>query len=197
MDSSTGSHLFRSMAQMAKSCLVWFGYLPILISPTMNCNWLMCFMCSKFRWTWIWRTTVRQIFAYDGRYAWPQSDAYQVFVICIRQILHMTDQFSWSHWVRHIQVHLYNFLTLPILRLLSSKAQFFFKPSKSFHVGIYWIAPTEYSQMSTHVPGFLSFFMFFASFCIGRISHQQRKGKPFHAWSSSREIPPGPVILYL
>ena len=49
-----------------------------------------------------------RVFAYDGRYAWSQSDAYQVFVICIRQILHMTDQFSWSHWVRHIQVHLYN-----------------------------------------------------------------------------------------
>ena len=26
-----------------------------------------------------------------------QSDAYQVFVICIRQILLMTYQFSWSH----------------------------------------------------------------------------------------------------
>ena len=51
--------------------------------------------------------TVPQIFAYDGRCPWSQSDAYQVFVICIRQILHMTDQFSWSHWVRHIQVHLY------------------------------------------------------------------------------------------
>ena len=60
-----------------------------------------------YRWTWIWRTTVRQIFAYDGQYAWSQSDAYQVFVICIRRILHMTDQFSWSHWVYHIQVHLY------------------------------------------------------------------------------------------
>ena len=37
------------------------------------------------RWTWIWRTTVRWIFAYDGRYAWSQSDAYQVFLICIRK----------------------------------------------------------------------------------------------------------------
>ena len=62
----------------------------------------------QYRWTWIWRTTVRQIFAYDGQYAWSQSDAYQVFVICIRQILHMTDQFSWSHWVHHFQVHLYS-----------------------------------------------------------------------------------------
>ena len=62
---------------------------------------------SYYRWTWIWRTTARQFFAYDGQYAWSQSHAYQVFVICIRRILHMTDQFSWSHWVRHIQVHLY------------------------------------------------------------------------------------------
>ena len=64
-------------------------------------------MVMSYRWTWIWRTTVRRIFAYDGRYAWSQSDAYQVFVICLRQILHMKDQFSWSHWVRHIQVNLY------------------------------------------------------------------------------------------
>ena len=31
--------------------------------------------------------------------------------------------------------------------------------------------------MSTHVPGFQSFFRIFASFCIGQISHQQHKGK--------------------
>ena len=36
-----------------------------------------------YRWTWIWQTTVRRIFAYEGQYAWSQSDAYQVFVICI------------------------------------------------------------------------------------------------------------------
>ena len=67
------------------------------------------FLNFHYRWTWIWRTTVRRIFAYDRRYAWSQSDAYRVFVICIWQILHMTDQFSWSHSVRHIQVHLYYF----------------------------------------------------------------------------------------
>ena len=33
-----------------------------------------------------------------------------------------------------------------------------------------------YTQMSTHVPGFQSFFMYFASFCIGQISHQRHKG---------------------
>ena len=46
--------------------------------------------------------------------------------------------------------------TLPMLRLLSSKAQRckkFGKSSKPCHVGIHSIAPTEYCQMSTHMPG--------------------------------------------
>ena len=66
--------------------------------------------------------------------------------------------------------------SLPMLRLLSSNAQGLKdirKPSKPCHVGIHWIALTEYCQMRTHVPGFQSFFSFFASFCIGQISHQQ------------------------
>ena len=44
-----------------------------------------------------------------------------------------------------------------MLRLLSSKAQErkdFLKLSKPCHVGTLWIAPTEYSQMSTHLIGF-------------------------------------------
>ena len=48
-------------------------------------------------------------------------------------------------------------LTLPMLRLLSSKEQGckdFWKPSKPCQVGIHWIALAEYSQMSTHLPGF-------------------------------------------
>ena len=52
-------------------------------------------------------------------------------------------------------------LTLPLLRLLSAKAQkrkYFRKTSKPCHVGIYWIGLTEYSQISTHMPGFQSFF---------------------------------------
>ena len=70
-------------------------------------------------------------------------------------------------------------LTLPMLRLLSSKAQtrkYFWKPSKPCHVGIHWIALGEYSQMSTHVSGFQSSSSYFASFCIAQISHQQHKG---------------------
>ena len=53
-------------------------------------------------------------------------------------------------------------------------AKIFEKPSKSFYVGIHWIALAEHSQMSTHVPG--SFFRFFAPFSVGQISQQQHKG---------------------
>ena len=46
-------------------------------------------------------------------------------------------------------------LTLLMLRLLMSKAQ----ERKDFCcVGIHWIALAEYSQLSTHVPGFLASF---------------------------------------
>ena len=59
----------------------------------------------------------------------------------------------------------------------STMMQSFLKSnSKPSHVGINWIALAEYSQMSTYVPGFHSFVRFFASFCIGQISHQQDKG---------------------
>ena len=81
-------------------------------------------------------------------------------------------------------------LTLPMLRLLSSKAQghkHFSKPSKPSHVGIHWITLTEFFQMSTYMAGFLSYFRFFASFCIGQISHQQHKGQwEWHNHSSYR-----------
>ena len=67
-------------------------------------------------------------------------------------------------------------ISLPMLGLLSSKAQeskVFLKPPKPCCVGIHWIALAEYSQMSTHLPGFQAFFRVFASFCIAQISHQQ------------------------
>ena len=72
-------------------------------------------------------------------------------------------------------------LALPMLKAtLSPKAeghQVFLKPSKPCHVGINWIAPPEYSQMSTHVQGFQSFniFVFIASFSNCKIGHQQHK----------------------
>ena len=55
-------------------------------------------------------------------------------------------------------------------------AKIFKDHRKPCHVGIHWIALTEYSQMSTHMQGFQSFFKFFASFCIGQFSQQQHKG---------------------
>ena len=47
----------------------------------------------------------------------------------------------------------------------------FWNPSKPCHLGIHWIALAEYSQMSTHGPGFQPFFRFFASFCNGQINN--------------------------
>ena len=36
----------------------------------------------------------------------------------------------------------------------STRTKYFGKPAKPCYVGICWIALTEYSQMSTNVPGF-------------------------------------------
>ena len=69
-----------------------------------------------------------------------------------------------------------NILTLPMMRLLLSKAQEskdLWKPSKPCHVGIHWIAHAEYSQMRAMCHGFSHFTFFFASFCIDKISHPQ------------------------
>ena len=60
-------------------------------------------------------------------------------------------------------------LTLQMLRLLSSKAQGrrdLWKLSKPCRVGIHLKALAEYSQISTHMPGFWVVFSFFASFCF-------------------------------
>ena len=64
-------------------------------------------------------------------------------------------------------------LKFPILRPLSSKAhgcKDFWKLSKPCHVGIYWIALTEYSQMSTHMPGFQSVFSFMCHFVLAKLA---------------------------
>ena len=91
--------------------------------------------------------------------------------------------------------------SLLMLSLLSSKKhgrEDFWKSSKPCQVGFHWIAPARYSQMSTHVPGFLSFFKgFFASFCIGQIRHQQHKGYKCARGSKSEATRPsrGPGIV--
>ena len=56
----------------------------------------------------------------------------------------------------------------------------------------HWIALAEYSQMSTHVPGFQLFFQdFFATFCVCQISHQHYKG--YHI---SVMLVPGSITLH-
>ena len=89
-----------------------------------------------------------------------------------------------------------NWLTIQILRLILPKAQRrkdFLKAIKTLSCwysldSSHW---AEYSQMSTHMPGFQSFFSFFASFCIGQISHHQHKGYPIHALSTSWQVSSG------
>ena len=74
-------------------------------------------------------------------------------------------------------------LTPPMLRPLLSKAQGrkdFWKRSKPCYVGIHRIALTEYSPVSTHVPGYQSFSRFFVSFCIGQFSNQQQRRFNWH-----------------
>ena len=46
----------------------------------------------------------------------------------------------------------------------------FWKTSKPCHVGIHQIALTEFSQMSTHLPGFRSFSVVFSSLCIAKLA---------------------------
>ena len=78
-----------------------------------------------------------------------------------------------DEWLQISHCHAQHKLTLPMLRLLSSKAQwhkYSWKPSKPWHVGIHRIALTECSQTSTHVQGFQSFLRFSVSVC-----HQHQK----------------------
>ena len=46
----------------------------------------------------------------------------------------------------------------------------FLKASKPCPVGIHWEALAEYSQMSTHVPGFQSFFSFLHHFVLAKLA---------------------------
>ena len=48
----------------------------------------------------------------------------------------------------------------------STRAEFFWKPSKPCHVGIHWITLTEFHQMSTHMPGFHTFFRVFCTILL-------------------------------
>ena len=61
------------------------------------------------------------------------------------------------------------FMSLDTLVLKSATGRFVKNTyGKPCHVGIHWVALLEYSQKSTCVPGYQSFFRTFASFCIGQ-----------------------------
>ena len=80
-----------------------------------------------------------------------------------------------------------------MLRLLSSKGQGrkdFGKPFKPCHLGIHWKAPAEFSKMSNHMPGFQSFYRFFASCCIGKLATISVRVNPHevHVMESIKQI---------
>ena len=60
---------------------------------------------------------------------------------------------------------LFILLTLPIMS--KSTMMQIFKPC---HVGIHWIVLAEFSQMSTHVPGFQSFLRFLHHFVLAKLA---------------------------
>ena len=83
-------------------------------------------------------------------------------------------------------------LTLPMLAeaILSSKAQgckHFWKPSKPCHVGIHWIVLAKYSQMSTHMSGFHSFFNFLHHFVSAKFATSSITAN--HAWITVCDYP--------
>ena len=74
------------------------------------------------------------------------------------------------------------YITLPMLRPLLSKPQghkYFWKSSKPCHVGIHLKALAGCSLMSTYMPGFQSFFRFFASFVLAKLATSSIRVKEF------------------
>ena len=67
----------------------------------------------------------------------------------------------------------------------STRMQNLWKASKPCHVGIHWIALHEYSQMSTYMPGFQSFFRFLHHFVLAKLANSSIRVKElsFHAWN--------------
>ena len=115
-----------------------FFYVKIELSTIYNCKmlcacahfWATCFnlkscrLYEKWLYKLFWRSSV-------GKF-WSTFSPSNIF-----QILFLSERFH-----QHCQI--VDRLTLQMLRLLSSKAQWckdFRKPSKPCHAGIYWIAP--------------------------------------------------------
>ena len=100
-------------------------------------------------------------------------------IIVLRTKVSALEVSSIHVWVNPSNGHCYYFYPK------HKKAKTQFKPC---HVGIHLNAFAEHSQMSICVPGFHSFFRFFAPFCIGKISHQQHEGnwEGIHEWVKHR-----------
>ena len=98
----------------------------------------------------------------------------------------MHDRYLCCHYVTSKKVNctekkISAILSLPMLRLLLTKAKGrkdFWK-SKPCHVGIHCIALTEYSQMSTHLPGFNYFSGFLHHFVLAKLANSSVRVKEF------------------
>ena len=75
-------------------------------------------------------------------------------------------------------------------------ATIFEKHLNPIKFGIHCIAPGEYSQMSTHAPGFHSLFRFFASSCIDQFSRKQHKLSKHLALTITRLHSPGIIFPF-
>ena len=101
---------------------------------------------------------------------------YYILTILLGTSLH----YSYEPYQRYLTGNIP--LTLPMLRLLSFKAQGckdFWKTSKHCHAGIQWIALTEHSQMSTMCQ---LFFWFLHHFVLAKLvtNSIRLKTKAFH-----------------
>ena len=91
-----------------------------------------------------------------------------------------------------------------MLGLHSSKVQerkHLWKPSKPSHVGIYWKALIEYSQMSTHFPGFQTFLVsFLHKFVLAKLAISSIRVKTWvrtgHCWSKLYKPDILPIFLF-
>ena len=57
----------------------------------------------------------------------------------------------------------------------STRMQRFLKTFKPCHIGIHWIALTEYFMMSTYVPEFQSFYMFLLHFVLAKLATSSKR----------------------
>ena len=107
------------------------------------------------KWVLIWEYSVR---AFLWIPTWQGLDGFQRF-------LHYCALDEGSLSIRRV-----NPLVLWVFSSKEKWCNFFKKATKHWHVGIHWKGLTEYSQMSTHLPGFPYFFRFFHHFVMDKLA---------------------------